>query len=77
MRLKILSGLKQKQAMRISAKSGIGINDLLEHLVKDIPAPTGDPTAPLQALIIDSWFDSYLGVVSLVRVKKRRTKDWR
>lgn len=62
-------GLEAQDTVRISAKQGVGIEDLLERLIKDIPAPVGDPTAPLQALIIDSWFDSYLGVVSLVRVK--------
>lgn len=62
-------GLEAKNAVRISAKQGIGIDELLERLVRDIPPPVGDPEAPLQALIIDSWFDSYLGVVSLVRVK--------
>jgi GTP-binding protein LepA len=62
-------GLEAQNAMRVSAKSGLGVQDLVEHLISDIPAPTGDPNAPLQALIIDSWFDSYLGVVSLVRVK--------
>ncbi|TAK73038.1 MAG: elongation factor 4 [Gammaproteobacteria bacterium] len=62
-------GLEAKHAIRISAKQGIGIEELLERLITDIPAPIGDPNAPLQALIIDSWFDTYLGVVSLVRVK--------
>lgn len=62
-------GLDAQNALRVSAKQGIGIEDLLEKIVTDIPAPQGDPDAPLQALIIDSWFDSYLGVVSLVRVK--------
>lgn len=62
-------GLEAQDAVRISAKQGIGVEDLLERLVAAIPAPVGDPDAPLQALIIDSWFDSYLGVVSLVRVK--------
>lgn len=62
-------GLEAENAVRISAKSGIGIGELLERLVNDIPAPEGDVDAPLQALIIDSWFDTYLGVVSLVRVK--------
>lgn len=62
-------GLEAKNAVRVSAKMGIGIDDLLERLITDIPAPQGDPDAPLQALIIDSWFDPYLGVVSLVRVK--------
>lgn len=62
-------GLDAKEAVRISAKQGLGIAEVLEELIKIIPAPEGDLNAPLQALIIDSWFDSYLGVVSLVRVK--------
>lgn len=62
-------GLEAQNAVRISAKQGIGIEELLERLITDIPAPVGDPDAQLQALIIDSWFDTYLGVVSLVRVK--------
>lgn len=62
-------GLDAQNALRVSAKQGLGIEDLLERIISDIPAPKGDPDAPLQALIIDSWFDSYLGVVSLVRVK--------
>src|SRR3990167_1965104 len=62
-------GLEAEDAVRISAKNGIGIDDLLERLVQDIPAPQGEMDGPLQALIIDSWFDTYLGVVSLVRVK--------
>jgi GTP-binding protein LepA len=61
-------GLDAEHALRVSAKTGEGIPDLLEALVEHIPAPTGDPKAPLQALIIDSWFDPYVGVVSLVRV---------
>jgi len=60
--------IEAQDAISISAKTGIGIEDLLEELVNTIPAPDGDPDAPLQALIIDSWFDNYLGVVSLVRV---------
>lgn len=62
-------GLEAEEAVRISAKQGLGIEDLLERLIQDIPPPVGDMNAPLQALIIDSWFDAYLGVVSLVRVK--------
>lgn len=62
-------GLEAQHALRVSAKMSIGIDDLLEKIITDVPAPVGDPAAPLQALIIDSWFDSYLGVVSLVRVK--------
>ncbi len=49
-------------AIRVSAKIGLGIDDVLEAIVAKIPAPKGDVNAPLQALIIDSWFDSYLGV---------------
>ncbi len=67
-------GLGAKDALRVSAKQGIGIEDLLEKIIAAIPAPVGDPAAPLQALIIDSWFDSYLGVVSLVRVKNGTLK---
>lgn len=62
-------GIDAVDATRCSAKTGIGIEDVLENIVSAIPAPEGDPDAPLQALIIDSWFDNYLGVVSLVRVK--------
>ncbi|MEY2699666.1 MAG: elongation factor 4 [Pseudomonadota bacterium] len=61
-------GIPAADAVRISAKTGIGVPDLLEELVRKIPPPEGNPDAPLQALIIDSWFDNYLGVVSLVRV---------
>ncbi len=62
-------GIDATDAVRCSAKTGVGVIDVLERLVRDIPAPEGDPQAPLQALIIDSWFDNYLGVVSLVRIK--------
>ncbi|RLV58274.1 elongation factor 4 [Parashewanella curva] len=62
-------GIEAMEAVRCSAKTGIGIEDVLEEIVSEIPAPEGDPEGPLQALIIDSWFDSYLGVVSLVRIK--------
>ena len=61
-------GLDAHDAIHVSAKSGLGVTDVLEALVERIPAPKGDSDAPLQALIIDSWFDSYLGVVSLVRI---------
>ena len=61
-------GVEAHDAPRISAKTGLGMEDMLEHLVRRVPPPTGDPDAPLQALIIDSWFDSYVGVVVLVRV---------
>ena len=67
-------GIEAIDAPRVSAKSGLGVDKLLETLVDVIPAPTGDREAPLQALIIDSWFDSYLGVVSLVRVREGTVK---
>ena len=55
-------------ALAVSAKTGLGVAHLLESLVAEIPAPRGDPDAPFKALIVDSWFDNYLGIVSLVRV---------
>ena len=67
-------GIDATHACLVSAKSGLGIEDALETLVQRIPAPVGDRDAPLQALIIDSWFDNYLGVVSLVRVKNGRLR---
>ena len=67
-------GIEAVDAPRVSAKSGLGVDKLLEALVEAIPAPTGDREAPLQALIIDSWFDNYLGVVSLVRVRHGTVK---
>lgn len=63
-------GIDATEACQVSAKSGMGIEDALEYLVEHIPPPEGNREAPLQALIIDSWFDNYLGVVSLVRVKQ-------
>jgi len=62
-------GLDTENAVMISAKTGRGIDDVLEALVTRLPAPTGDADAPLQALLVDSWYDSYLGVIILVRVK--------
>lgn len=62
-------GIDAMDAVRCSAKTGVGVDDVLEVIVAKIPPPEGDPDAPLQALIIDSWFDNYLGVVSLVRIK--------
>ncbi len=62
-------GIDAMEATRCSAKTGLGVDEVLENIVSAIPAPEGDPDAPLQALIIDSWFDNYLGVVSLVRIK--------
>jgi len=71
-------GIDAQDAVPCSAKSGMGIQDVLEDLVANVPPPEGEVDAPLQALIIDSWFDPYLGVVSLVRVKhgvlKKRDK---
>jgi GTP-binding protein LepA len=61
-------GIAAKDAVCISAKTGLGVEELLERIVERIPPPRGSVDAPLQALIIDSWFDSYAGVVSLVRV---------
>lgn len=61
-------GIDATGALHISAKTGHGINDLLDQLVAQVPPPSGDPDAPLKALIVDSWFDNYLGVVSLVRI---------
>ncbi|BBP43472.1 translation elongation factor 4 [Thiosulfativibrio zosterae] len=61
-------GIEAHDAVHCSAKAGIGIKETLEEIVKKIPPPEGDLDAPLRALIIDSWFDNYLGVVSLVRV---------
>jgi GTP-binding protein LepA len=61
-------GIEASDAIRVSAKTGENVPELLEQLVARIPQPKGDPDAPLQALIIDSWFDNYVGVVSLVRV---------
>ncbi len=61
-------GIEAKQAVKVSAKTGLGLEELLETVLQRIPHPKGDPNAPLKALIIDSWYDSYLGVVSLVRV---------
>jgi len=62
-------GIDAHDAVRTSAKSGIGIDETLEEIVKTVPSPVGDLDGDLQALIIDSWFDNYLGIVSLVRVK--------
>jgi GTP-binding protein LepA len=61
-------GVEAQNACRVSAKTGLGVAELLEQLVAVVPPPQGDPDGPLQALIIDSWFDNYVGVVSLVRV---------
>ena len=67
-------GIEATDAVRASAKNGIGIEDILETVVARIPAPAGDPDGPLKALIIDSWFDNYVGVVMLVRVVDGQVK---
>ncbi len=61
-------GLDASHALRVSAKSGLGVAELLEEIIARIPAPQGDPDGPLKALIVDSWFDNFVGVISLVRV---------
>jgi GTP-binding protein LepA len=61
-------GIPAADALKVSAKTGEGVEELLERLIERIPQPKGDPAAPLQALIVDSWFDNYVGVVTLVRV---------
>lgn len=61
-------GIDCTGALHVSAKSGAGVEELLEQIVTELPAPEGDPLAPLSALIMDSWFDNYLGTVSLIRV---------
>jgi GTP-binding protein LepA len=61
-------GIDATDAVRCSAKTGLGVEDVLEALIAKVPPPKGDPDAPLQALIIDSWFDNYVGVVMLVRI---------
>ncbi|MBE9609814.1 translation elongation factor 4 [Chitinilyticum piscinae] len=70
-------GIEAIEAVRASAKSGIGIEDILEEVVSKIPPPKGNPDGPLKALIVDSWFDNYVGVVMLVRVVdgELRVKD--
>ena len=63
-------GIPAQDAPRISAKQGININQVMERIVQDVPAPTGDPEAPLQALIFDSYYDAYKGVIVYVRIKE-------
>ena len=67
-------GLPGGDAIEVSAKTGQGVEELLEYIIAGVPAPTGDPEAPLKALIVDSWFDNYLGIVSLVRVLDGRVR---
>ena len=61
-------GLEAEDAVEASAKEGVGIREILERLVRDVPAPEGDPEAPAKALVVDSWYDKYQGAVALVRV---------
>ncbi|MEC4721999.1 translation elongation factor 4 [Noviherbaspirillum sp. CPCC 100848] len=67
-------GIDASDAVRCSAKTGLGVEDVLESLIAKVPPPKGDPEAPLQALIIDSWFDNYVGVVMLVRIVNGRLR---
>src|SRR5690606_26143405 len=67
-------GIEAKDAVRMSAKTGENVRAALEQIVQRIPPPQGDPDAPLQASIVDSWFDNYVGVVSLVRIVNGRLK---
>ena len=67
-------GIGARDAVEVSAKTGLGVHELLEQLIGRIPPPQGDAAAPLQALIIDSWFDNYVGVISLVRVMQGSLK---
>ena len=70
-------GIEASDAVHCSAKTGLGVQDVLESLILKVPPPKGDPDAPLQALLVDSWFDNYVGVVMLVRVMNGtlRAKD--
>ncbi|MBY0342094.1 MAG: translation elongation factor 4 [Rhodocyclaceae bacterium] len=67
-------GIDATDAVPCSAKTGMGVDDILEYVIAKVPPPEGDPQAPLQALIIDSWFDNYVGVIMLVRVKQGTLK---
>ena len=62
-------GLPADNALAVSAKTGLGIEDVLEAVVTELPAPTGAVASPLQALLVDSWYDAYLGVMTLIRVR--------
>src|SRR5699024_3689456 len=67
-------GIDASEAILASAKSGMGIDEILEAIVAKVPSPTGNADAPLQALVIDSWFDNYVGVVMLVRIVNGRLR---
>jgi GTP-binding protein LepA len=70
-------GIDATDAVTCSAKTGLGVQDVIERMISHVPSPEGDPDAPLQALLVDSWFDNYVGVVMLVRIKNGtlRPKD--
>lgn len=68
-------GIDASDAIPISAKTGRGVDELLERIVEVVPPPTGDENAPLKALIFDSWFDPYLGVITLIRIKQGKLKQ--
>lgn len=74
MEIEDVIGIDASDAILCSAKTGQGVDAILEAIIAKVPAPTGDPEAPLQALIIDSWFDNYVGVVMLVRIKNGSLK---
>jgi GTP-binding protein LepA len=67
-------GIDATDAVTCSAKTGLGVQDVIERLIATVPPPEGDPNAPLQALLVDSWFDNYVGVVMLVRIKNGTLK---
>src|SRR5499427_6229614 len=67
-------GLDASRAIPTSAKEGVGIEELIEEIIRDVPPPSGDPGAPLKALIFDSWYDSYRGVIMLVRIEEGTVK---
>jgi len=68
-------GIDAHEAVLVSAKAGIGVDDVLERIVRDVPPPQGDPDAPLKALLFDSWYDPYRGVVCMVRVVEGTLRD--
>ncbi len=65
-------GIEAEDALAVSAKTGVGVDDVLEAIITQLPPPKGDPAEPLKALVVDSWYDAYLGVVTLIRVREGR-----